>query len=202
MRIWFCARHLTWVVLSFTFNVFYVIPKNMNVVCQSNTHRHRASHREGYNPWKLNFLIQSTFFLLFCNNSSNEKENEITSRNRWSMTPIHQLGCMLSFCLGFIQTFTCTWRHTDTVLQMPHRCKQDTGCTAAKTLLRLSLMYFKSRALNESPPLTKSNCLEWLKEGLAVIKLNGVVRAIHGHSTWVRKAMPRLKRPSTLSSVH
>lgn len=61
------------------------------------------------------------FFLYFCNNSSNEKENEITSRNRWSMTSIHQLGHMLWFSLHFLPAFTCTCNHMHTVLQMPYR---------------------------------------------------------------------------------
>lgn len=145
------------VVLSFIFAVFSLIHKNMIVVCQPNTHRHRANHRGGYNPWKLNFLIQNTFFfLLFCNNSSNEKENEITSRKRWSMAAIHPLGHVLRSPVSFIQAFTCTCMHAHAVFQMPHRYKQDGGCTAAKTLLSLSLMYSKLCASNESPPLTKA----------------------------------------------
>lgn len=78
--------------------VFSDLQKNMITAHQSSAYGHNASHRGGHYPWKLNFLIQITFsFLLFCNNSNNEKENEITLRNRWSMTSIHQLGRMLWF---------------------------------------------------------------------------------------------------------
>ena len=98
MRMWFHASHLTRAVLFFCYTVFSLIHKNMITVHQSSAYGHGASHRGGHNPWKLNFLIQITFsFLLFCNNSNNEKENEITLTNRWSMTSIHQLGRTLWF---------------------------------------------------------------------------------------------------------
>lgn len=156
MRMWFCASHLTWVVLPFTFNVFSLIHKTW-LWCASPIHAGTGPDTEEDTIHE-NFISWSKahFFLLFCNNSSNEKENEITSRTRWSMTFIQQLGHMLWFSLCFIQAFMCTCKHTLTVLQMPHRCKQDTGCSAAKTLLRLSLMYSKVCASNESPPLTKA----------------------------------------------
>lgn len=68
----------------------------------------------------------------------------------------------------------------------------------------LSLMYSKlgrvmgGRCTQTSHHLRQKQWLMWRP---AVINLSGVVRAINGHSTTNGRAMPRLMRPSTFSSV-
>lgn len=102
----------------------------------------QASHRGGYNPNLISWS-KAHFFLLFCNNSSNENKNEIPSRNRRSMISIHHLGHMWWFFPHyFTQAFACTRKHT--VLQMPHMCKQDAGCTAVTNVLMYKLRASKN----------------------------------------------------------
>lgn len=146
---------LIWLALSSLLSSLSLIHKNMILLWNANMQRNKASQRGGYNPWKCNFLIQSILFFL-CNNSSNEKENEITSLSSCSMKSI--LGHML--LSPHRGSFRPSHAHVSIHI-LCYKCHAGVSMTVdellrKRTLLRLSLMYSKLRTSIESPPLTKA----------------------------------------------